>query len=370
MERLAGKENRLSSRVSWTVNDEVWLEICNIGHGVFAPLTGFLDSKDYASVVERMQWSDGTPWTIPITLDIPEGRYQEVMKASSLILLNTNGEEIAELAIEDVYRIHEEHDLPHIFGTDDPSHPGVAKEKARSPYRVGGTIRVLRYMEYDCPEFALTPGQAREAFQNLGWKTITGFQTRNPIHRAHEYLQRVALEVSDGLLIHPLLGWKKKGDFTSKAILEAYQIMREHFYPKHRVILSALWTPMRYAGPREAVFHAIIRKNFGCTHFIVGRDHAGVGSYYDRYEAQALCSTFKNLGIHILALCGPYFCRRCDGIVTEKTCPHGDQFKVDISGTELRAFLRNGQTPPTEYMRPEITNALLDLAIRHQLFIP
>jgi sulfate adenylyltransferase len=350
---------------------ESWMEISNIAHGVFSPLNGFMDSKDYHSVVENMHLANGSPWTIPITLDAPENRLQEIMKSEKIALKAIGNSQIiiAEIEIIDVFPIDFENDSKKIFGTDEMTHPGVKKEFQRSKFRVGGAVIMRNDMDHDFPDIDFTPKQTKKYFKDSNWKTVVGFQTRNPLHRAHEYLQRVGLEVADGLFIQPLLGWKKEGDFTPEAVVSAYQKMMKEYYPANRVLLGTLMTPMRYAGPREAVFHAIIRKNFGCSHFIVGRDHAGVGNYYGKYAAHQLCSEFTDLGIEILQLHGPYYCGKCQGIVTEKSCCHGDEHTFELSGTEVRKLLAGGERPNDNYMRREISDILIDLSKGNKLFI-
>jgi len=351
-----------------TVDKETCIEIHNIGNGTFDPLKGFMDSADYRSVVNDMHLDDGEPWTIPITLAVPEDKVEEVVKSEKLLLVDADGSEVAELIVEDVYKVDYQNDIKRVFGVEDRAHPGVSKEVSRSIFRVGGPLNVFGNDGSFFSEHSLSPNESKELFKKKGWKSIAGFQTRNPVHRAHEYLQRIAMEVVDGVFIHPLIGWKKKGDFLPIAITKAYEEMVKNFYPKDAVALSTLETPMRYAGPREALFHAIIRRNFGCTHFIVGRDHAGVGDYYGKYEAHQLCKNFNDLGIEILALCGPYYCKKCEGIVTEKTCPHGEGYSLNISGTDVREMLTSGICPPEEYMRKEISEVLIGLQKEGNLF--
>lgn len=353
----------------FTVNRETACEIYNIATGVFYPLTGFMDSGDYRNVVDNMHLRNGEPWTIPITLDIPEDRVEDFTKKNKISLRDVSGEILAELLPSDIYKIDFERDLKKIFGTDEMAHPGVIKEASRSPYRVGGKINILKRESSIFPEHSSTPDQMKQAFKANGWRTVTGFQTRNPIHRGHEYLQNIAMKITDGLFVQPLIGWKKEGDFSPLAVMNSYEMMLKRFYPKGRVALGALTTPMRYAGPREAVFHAIIRRNFGCTHFIVGRDHAGVGNYYGTYDAHRMCDRFNDLGIEILKLLGPYYCLKCEDVVTEESCPHGKEHALNISGTYIRSQLFAGKSPAFEYMRGEISSMLLDLGRNDQLFL-
>lgn len=351
------------------ISDEACFEACNIGEGVYSPLKGFMDSADYKNVVENMHLDNGEPWTIPITLDIPENKVDEVIRKDTVLLVNSHNEKVAELFVEDVYKVNHSNDIKKVFMSNDKNHPGVKKEISRSIYRVGGPIKVLKYNKFFFSKHYFSPEKAKKTFKRKEWKTIVGFQTRNPLHRAHEYLQRIAMEIADGVFIQPLVGWKKSGDFSPLAIIKAYSKMIEEFYPKERVVLGVLQIPMRYAGPREAVFHAIIRRNFGCTHFIVGRNHAGVGRYYREYDAHKLCNQFDNLGIKILSLRGPYYCRRCKSIVTDKNCPHRKKYALNISGTKVRDMLRRGIRPPEEYMRKEISDVLIGLRRLNKLFV-
>jgi sulfate adenylyltransferase len=358
----------MARTIEMIVNQDAWLETQNIGSGVFFPLKGFMDSADYKSVVENMCLDNGEPWTIPVTLAVPDDKVACVIKANKIVLKSIFNKAIAELSIEDVYRVDFNNDIKKIFSTEDKKHPGVAKELARSSYRVGGEIKVLCQEDDFFSAYSLSPAKTKQMFRAKGWNTIVGFQTRNPIHRAHEYLQRVGMEVADGIFIQPLIGWKKNDDFSPEAVIKSYEKMLDVFYPKNKVMLGVLKTPMRYAGPREAIFHAIIRRNYGCTHFIIGRDHAGVGNFYGKYDAHRLCDKFDNLGIDILKLCGPYYCGKCDGIVTEKTCPHGERYAISISGTEVRSLFSHGKYPPETYMRKEISDILIKLNKKNKLF--
>jgi len=341
--------------------------LCNIGDGAFSPLNGFLNSADYNSVVQDLHLKDGSPWSIPITLEIPTGDIEAVKRATEIRLMY-DSEEVCVINVDDVFEVDFDKDLKKIFGTDADKHPGVDKESRRSRWRLGGEVRVMKNYSSEYSEYYQSPSQTKEIFKNMQWETIVGFQTRNPPHRAHEYLQRIGMEVCDGIFIQPLIGWKKKDDFSPEAVLSGYRKQIEDFYPKSRAILGILVTPMRYAGPREALFHALIRKNFGCTHFIVGRDHAGVGDYYGKYEAHELLRRFDNLGINILYLHGPYYCGKCNGIVTDKSCSHGKEFISEISGTQMRSILKKGNLPPEEHMRKEIGEVLISLSESGKLF--
>jgi sulfate adenylyltransferase len=352
---------------SLEINADAWLEIANIARGVFAPLKGFMGRADYRSSVDRMRLASGEVWPLPVTLDIPEGKIKEIEKAGETDLL-MDGEKVAVIRPEDIFGTDPVPDAVKIFKTADSKHPGAAKELARTKHRLGGPVAMLKEPPAEHPEWDLTPEETKKIFKERGWKKISSFQTRNPPHLAHEYLQRVAMEISDGIFIQPLIGWKKKGDFTPEAVMGAYGIMIREFYPGH-AILGTLRTPMRYAGPREAVFHAAVRRNHGCSSFIVGRDHAGVGGYYGKYEAQELALSFgPELGIEILPLAGPRHCAKCGFVSTERTCPHPPEFIRDISGTEMRRLLTSGTQPDKCLMRPEISEFLIKLASSGSLF--
>jgi sulfate adenylyltransferase len=291
----------------------------------------------------------------------------ERLRGRSHVALIYDGVEVADFSPEDVFTPDKSDLAKKIFGTTNPDHPGVAHLMTMGPLFVGGPIKFKQRVALDISEFELTPAETKSIFRERGWKTIVGFQTRNVPHRAHEYLHRVALETTDGLFVQPLVGRKRSGDYSPMAVIRGYQALVDGFFPKDRVLLGLLTTAMRYAGPREAVFHAIIRRNYGCTRFIVGRDHAGVGGYYGKYDAHQLTRRFDGeLGIEVLRLHGPYYCRICDGIVTEKTCPHPetDPSAVrEISGTDLRAMLVEGRPPEPHLMRPEIIASLRDVPL-------
>lgn len=347
----------------YELNAELFQDLINIETGLFHPLEGFMNSKDYHSVVNSMTLSDGTVWTIPITLDVPEDIFEKIIKVDELILTFGNNE-IAILSIEDMYKIDKK-DIVKIYKTDDINHPGVAKELQRAPFRVGGRTKLLNKKIL---QGSLNPTETKAYFKQKKWNTIVGFQTRNVVHRAHEYLHRIGLEFCDALFINPLVGWKKTGDFSEKAVECGYQVMIETYYTNLNVYFATLKTPMRYAGPREAIFHAIIRKNLGCTHFIIGRDHAGVGEYYDKYEAHDLAKNIlktNDLGIELLLLKEPYYCNICEQMVSENCCAHKDI--IHISGTKIREMLSSAQIPSKIYMREEVAKKIIDL--NEEMFI-
>ena len=330
------------------IDEETLQDIINIELGLFAPLEGFMDSKDYRSVVDDMRLSDGTVFPIPITLDTDK------TTLSDEIVLEYNEKPVAKVYVEDIFKIKNE-DIFKIYKTNSPAHPGVKKELQRGVYRVGGKIELIdkTYLQSN-----LNPKRTKELFDKH--KTVVGFQTRNAPHRAHEYLQRLGLEFCDALFINPLTGWKKEGDFNETAVLRGYEALIDRYYSGLDVYFDVLKTPMRYAGPKEAIFHAIIRKNLGCTHFIIGRDHAGVGDFYGKYEAHELAKELqKDLDIELLLFKEPFYCHICESIVSENCCKH--QTIEKISGTKLREMLTNKHTPPHFYMRKEVFEALMEL---------
>jgi len=337
------------------INEETLQDIINIETGLLYPLDGFMRKKDFRSVVDDYCLADGRIFTIPVTLDVSEDIKLDI---GQNLQLHLNGNHVADILVEDMYKMRDE-DIEKVFQTLDMSHPGVKKEKERSSLRVGGKTTLV---DKSLLKEALKPSETRRIFAEKGWQTVVGFQTRNPIHKAHEHLQRIGLEVCDGLFINPIVGWKKKGDFTQEAVLAAYNKMIEEFYPKGSVYMAGLKTQMRYAGPREALFHAIIRRNLGCTHFIIGRDHAGVGGYYGAYDAHALARELMkkyDLGIQLLLLHEPYYCKKCGMVVSEKNCNHYNTDRVEISGTIIRKYIGEAAIPDEIMLRKEIFEAIL-----------
>lgn len=336
------------------INEETLQDIINIETGVLYPLDGFMREDDFRNTVDKYTLANGEVFTIPVTLDVPE---KAELALGQILHLNLYNEHVADIVVDSIYYVTEK-DIEKVFKTSDLAHPGVKKETERSPRRVGGKTRLVKTSLLDD---ALKPSDTKKVFSDKGWKTIVGFQTRNPIHKAHEHLQRIGLEVCDGLFINPIVGWKKKGDFTQEAVMVAYEKMVDEFYPKDSVYMAGLKTQMRYAGPREAIFHAIIRRNLGCTHFIIGRDHAGVGGYYGAYDAHALAQTIiekNNLGIELLLLHEPYYCKKCGMVVTEKNCSHYNTDRVEISGTIIRKYINDGYIPDEIMLRKEIFDAI------------
>ena len=336
-----------------------------LGVGGYSPLIGFMGSRDRASVAEKMRLASGVLWPIPITLGVTPERARTLKIGETVPLTDTSGEIAGTLAVEEVYQRDVQAECRAVFGTDDAKHPGVAQLMARGATCVAGPVQVLEPSRE--PEFSsrrLTPAQSRAEFTERGWKQVVGFQTRNPVHRAHEYIIKCALEICDGLFLHPLVGFTKSDDIPAAVRLRCYDALIASVMPKDRVLLSVLPAPMRYAGPREAVLHAIVRKNYGCSHFIVGRDHAGVGSYYGTYDAQKLFDTFPaaDIGIQPLRFEHSFFCKSCGQMATSKTCPHGQEAHVFLSGTKVREMLRAGTRPPEEFTRPAIADVLIEWA--------
>jgi sulfate adenylyltransferase len=332
--------------------------------GALSPLTGFQGDKDYHLVLETMHLENGLPWSIPVTLSLTADDAKRIGGAGSVALLGPGSS--SPLAILEVAEIYERDRLKEalaVFGTDDVAHPGVAALYASGDFCAAGEVTALRLPEHDTfQQYRLTPAQTRAAFAERGWKTVVGFQTRNPIHRAHEYIQKCALEIVDGLLVHPLVGATKDDDIPADVRMRCYEALFEGYYPKDRAMVSVFPAAMRYAGPKEAIWHAICRKNYGCTHFIVGRDHAGVGDYYGTYDAQRIFEEFEpgELGITPLKFEHSFWCNRCEGMASPKTCPHGEGERVSLSGTKVREMLRAGERPPIEFSRPEVADILIE----------
>lgn len=338
------------------------LDLELIAVGAFSPLTGYLTRDDYRSVVETMHLANGVVWSLPVTLPVSRETANDLREGSAVALEDASGRARGILMLQERYPYDKQHEAREVYRTDDTSHPGVRALLEQGDYLLGGEIWVL-----DPPDLAafgphtLSPSETRKAFAARHWETVVGFQTRNPVHRAHEYIQKCALEVVDGLLLHPLVGETKSDDVPATVRMRCYEVLLRDYYPANRVLLGAFPARMRYAGPREAVFHAMVRKNYGCTHFIIGRDHAGVGNFYGAYDAQKIFSNFRHdeLGLTPLFFEHTFYCHRCGGMASSKTCPHSEDARVILSGTRVRAMLRSGQAPPPEFSRPEVAEVLV-----------
>jgi len=334
-----------------------------IGVGALSPLTGFMSKLDYECVVDSMRLSDGLVWALPVTLAVPSEKAAEITEGGEIALADAEGTIVGIMQVTEKYGYDKKREAQNCFGTTEAAHPGVARVYDQGDVLLGGPVWVIeRPAQKNFAQFRMTPLDLRNRFDELGWKTVVAFQTRNPVHRAHEYLQKVAMEGVDGLLLHPLVGATKSDDVPADVRMKTYEEILGSYYPKSRAMLSVFPAAMRYAGPREAVWHAICRKNYGCTHFIVGRDHAGVGNYYGTYDAQLMIDrfSFEELGIIPLKFEHSFYCRACGSMATPKTCPHGKESHVQLSGTKVREMLTNGELPPPEFTRPEVAKILIE----------
>ena len=334
-----------------------------IAIGGFSPITGFMGSADYRRVVDDARLANGTVWSLPITLAVTDDQASG-LKEGQEVALTENGQVLALMRVAEKYRYDKKHEAEHVYRTTDEAHPGVARVYGQGDVLLAGEISLIRHPAATAifPEHQLPPAKSRAAFAERGWRRIVAFQTRNPIHRAHEYIQKTALEIVDGLFLHPLVGATKGDDISAEVRMNSYTKLLSLYYPADRTILGVFPAAMRYAGPREAIFHAIVRKNYGCTHFIVGRDHAGVGTYYGTYDAQRIFDDFQpsELGMTPLFFEHSFFCKTCGGMASAKTCPHDAANHVTLSGTQVRAMLTKGEIPPPEFTRAEVAQLLAD----------
>lgn len=346
---------RLSSR---EVSDLIMLAT-----GAFSPLKGFMGEEDYQRVATEMRLKNGLLWPVPITLSVPKEEAKKIKEGQKIALLNSdNGEVMASMLVEEKYSYDKKAEALQVFATNDEQHPGVKGVYEQGEVYLGGPIKTFSEGDYPerFPEFA-RPAETRAIFTDKGWTTIAAFQTRNPLHRSHEYLTKIALEVCDGLLIHPIVGKLKSGDIPAEVRMECYKVLLDNYYPAGKVVLKVYPMEMRYAGPREAVLHAIIRQNFGCSHLIIGRDHAGVGNYYGPFDAQRIFDELNPGDLHIqpLKLAPTFWCNKCDSVASSKTCPHSDKDRLLISGTKLREMLTKGERPPEQFSRKEVADILV-----------
>jgi sulfate adenylyltransferase len=359
----AAEQKRAASLPTLTLDARELTDLELLGIGGYTPLRGFMTGAECKSVVDEMHLPDAVPWTLPVTASADREFADSLRDGEEIGLVDGEGRILAILEVRDRYTVDRREEARKVFLTDDEAHPGVAALYAAREVRLGGPVRVL-----DLPparEFLdrrLEPAQTRREFDERGWKTTVAFQTRNPIHRAHEYITKCALEITDGLLIHPLVGETKGDDIPAEVRMRCYEALIDGYYPHDRVVLSVLPASMRYAGPREAIFHAIMRRNYGCTHFIVGRDHAGVGDYYGTYDAQKIFDRFDPAAMGITPLCfeHAFYCKKVGGMATPKTSNSGPEDRVFLSGTKVRELLLKGELPPPEFTRSEVARILVE----------
>jgi len=356
VDRTGERPDGVESLEALTLTSREVSDLDMLASGALSPLEGFMGRDDYERVVEEMRLVNGLPWALPVCLAV-----DAAPGGDRVALADETGRLLGVLEVEEAYGYDAEREAGRCFRTTDAAHPGVARLYAQKPRYLAGRVTVFERPDPPFAELALDPAETRAVFAERGWKRVVGFQTRNPIHRAHEYLTKVALETVDGLLIHPLVGETKSDDVPAATRVECYRVLVDGYYPSDRVLVSAFPAAMRYAGPREAVWHAICRKNFGCSHFIVGRDHAGVGDYYGTYDAQLIFDEFASheLDIEPMFFEHSFWCKRCGSMASAKTCPHDSSEHVFLSGTKVRELLAAGELPPVEFSRPEVATVLI-----------
>jgi sulfate adenylyltransferase len=350
-----------SGLFSVDISPDLANDVENIADGIFSPLEGFLNQQDFESVVSKGRLANGIAWTMPTVLDVDDDTGKKMKEAGNVLLKNPEGTGIAILHVEDVYSYDKQVTVNGVYGTNDESHPGVAKTNSMNDFLVGGKIDYIqRQNETEIRKHRMTPSQTRELFEKAGWKTIVAFQTRNPPHVAHEMLQKNAITTRDGVFVNPLIGKKKSGDFKDEIIVKAYETMIENYYPQDKCQLATLHTEMKYAGPKEAIHHAIMRQNYGCTHIIIGRDHAGVGKFYDPFAAHKIFADYPELEIEPIFFPAFFYCKKCLTFTNPNVCPHDADDREQISGTKLREMIQNGEAPSEFILRPEVAKVIID----------
>ena len=346
---------------SISISADLANDVENIADGIFSPLEGFLSQQDFESVVSKGRLVNDIPWTIPIVLDVDESTASKIKQEKTVVLQNPEGLDIAVLNAEETYTFDKEKLVKGVYGTTDDSHPGVARTMAMNNFLVSGKIDCVKRPENtEIRKYRMTPLETREAFTNAGWKKIVAFQTRNPPHVAHEILQKTAITTRDGVFVNPLIGKKKSGDFKDDVIIKSYEVMIQNYYPENRCKLATLHTEMRYGGPKEAIHHAIMRQNYGCTHIIIGRDHAGVGNFYDPFAAQKIFGDYTDLDIEPIFFPAFFYCRKCLTFTNPKVCPHDAESREQVSGTKLRSLIQEGKPPSEFILRPEVAKLIID----------
>ena len=349
-----------SGLLSIDISADLANDVENIADGIFSPLEGFLNKQDFESVISKGRLANGIAWTIPTVLDVDDETGKKMKEAGDVLLKNPDGTGIAILHVEDVYSYDKQSTASGVYGTNDESHHGVAKTNSMNNFLVGGKIDFIqRQNETEIRKHRMTPIETRKAFDDAGWKTIVAFQTRNPPHVAHEMLQKTAITTRDGVFVNPLIGKKKPGDFKDEIIVKAYETMIANYYSENRCQLSTLHTEMKYAGPKEAIHHAIMRQNYGCTHIIIGRDHAGVGNFYDPFAAHKIFDDYPELEIQPIFFPAFFYCKKCLTFTNPKVCPHDADSREQISGTKLREMIQNGQSPSEFILRPEVAKVII-----------
>lgn len=357
--RFVTTKRDINETLSVKVTDDLRNDIENIADGIFSPLEGFVGEDEFRSIVQFGRLKNGLPWTIPIILDVDETTATQ-MKDAVEVILSTDNENFGLIKVEEVYSFDKLDVAKAIYNTTDINHPGVSKTIGMGNRLIGGTIELLASIpRSSLRNHRMNPLETRSEIQKKRWENVVGFQTRNVPHIAHEMLQKAALNIYDGLFINPLIGKKKAGDFKDTVILETYEVLLENYYPKNRILFATLHTEMRYGGPKETIHHAIMRKNFGCSHFIVGRDHAGVGEYYKPFASQEIFSDYPDLGIEPIFFPAFYYCKKCISFASERTCPHGAEYRNELSGTRMRKMVGSGEVPAEHLMRPEISRLIL-----------